>query len=183
LAYADIGAPEMKNVSYIQGFFMEFIGAVFLQLVYLYFVENENAPENTDGFSVGAMFGMCILSTNYFTGAAINPARALGPLILSFKFWLIPLYLFAPIVGSICGYLIYSYMLLELDTEVSRNLRDKKKAQKDLQNEQEERAKKILANKKFEEDNITELQVVSNRESKISLPDRPSEEFVTNEQL
>lgn len=172
----------MKNVSYIQGFFMEFIGAVFLQLVYLYFVENENAPENTDGFSVGAMFGMCILSTNYFTGAAINPARALGPLILSFKFWLIPLYLFAPIVGSICGYLIYSYMLLDLDTEVSRNLRAQKKAQQAQEQQQEEHAKQILAGKKFEEDNITEMQDVSNRQSKISIDGRPSEEF-TNDQL
>lgn len=172
----------MKNVSYIQGFFMEFIGAVFLQLVYLYFVENENAPENTDGFSVGAMFGMCILSTNYFTGAAINPARALGPLILSFKFWLIPLYLFAPIVGSICGYLIYSYMLLDLDTEVSRNLRAQKKAKQAQEEEQEARAKQLLAGKKFEEDNITEMQDVSNRQSKISMDGRPSEEF-GNDQL
>lgn len=132
---SSIGAPTLNGVSNIQGFFMEFIGAVFLQLVYLYFLENENAPENSDGFSVGAMFGMCVLSTNHFTGAMINPAKALGPLILSFKFWLIPLYLFAPVVGSISGYLIYNYMLLDLDTETTKIRKDRERAIKEKESQ------------------------------------------------
>ena len=149
---------------------MEFIGAVFLQLVYLYFVENENAPENTDGFSVGAMFGMCILSTNHFTGAMINPAKALGPLILSFKLWLIPLYLFAPLVGSISGYLMYSYMLLDLDTEATRLRKDNERAVKEQQVEKTEEVRLAGAPKRFKEDDgrrTQELAEVSKPESKV----------------
>ncbi len=146
---------------------MEFIGAVFLQLVYLYFVENENAPENTDGFSVGAMFGMCILSTNHFTGAMINPAKALGPLILSFKLWLIPLYLFAPLVGSISGYLMYNYMLLDLDTEATRLRKDNERAIKEQQQDKTEDGKLVAAPKRFKEDDGKKMQELS----EVSKPD------------
>lgn len=110
---------------------MEFVGAVYMQLVFLYFVENENAPKATDGFSVGSMFGICILSTNHFTGAAINPARAFGPLILSFKVWLIPIYLLAPVLGSIFGSLLYSYMLEDLGTELTKQRKRKEQAKKE----------------------------------------------------
>lgn len=151
---AEIGAPEIKDVSGLQGFFMEFAGAVFLQLVFLYFVENENAPKVTDGFSVGSMFGICILSTNHFTGAAINPARAFGPLILSLKIWLIPLYLLAPVLGSIFGSLLYSYMLEDLDTEATRQRKKRDQARKAAleAGEKSDKTQGLIQKKSFKED-------------------------------
>lgn len=152
---SDIGAPEIHNVSKIQGFFMEFVGAVYMQLVFLYFVENENAPKATDGFCVGSMFGICILSTNHFTGAAINPARAFGPLILSFKIWLIPIYLLAPVLGSIFGSLLYSYMLEDLGTELSKHRKRKEQAKKEAESSlQKPLAPQVKSS--FKEDEIEE---------------------------
>lgn len=140
-------------MSQLQGFFMEFAGAVFLQLVFLYFVENENAPKVSDGFSVGSMFGICILSTNHFTGGAINPARAFGPLILSLKIWLIPLYLLAPVLGSIFGSLLYSYMLEDLDTEATRQRKKREQLKKASQDpERSEKTVGLLKKTAFKED-------------------------------
>jgi Major intrinsic protein len=117
--------------------------------------ENENAPKATDGFCVGSMFGICILSTNHFTGAAINPARAFGPLILSFKIWLIPIYLLAPVLGSIFGSLLYSYMLEDLGTELSKHRKRKEQAKKDAESSlQKSLAPQVKSS--FKEDEIEE---------------------------
>ena len=146
---------------------MEFAGAVFLQLVFLYFVENENAPKATDGFSVGAMFGICILATNDFTGGAINPAKAFGPLIISLKIWLIPLYLLAPVLGSIFGSLLYSYMLEDLDTDATRLRKKKEQAKKNTQDtEKADKTQGLLPKKSFKEDEDFDDEDGADRETK-----------------
>lgn len=114
-----IGEPVKRaQMTWLQVILMEFIGALFLQFVYLYFTQNRAAPKNSSGFSVGAMFGMCIMATQYFTGAAINPARAIGPLLFSFKFLSLLIYTASTCSGSIAGYYVYKYMLEELDQEL-----------------------------------------------------------------
>ena len=42
-----------------------------------------------------------------FSGASVNPARALGPAIVSMDFAAIWIYLSAPFVGSVIGYLVH----------------------------------------------------------------------------
>lgn len=115
-----IGEPVKRDqLSWYQVIMMEFMGALFLQLVYLYFTQNRAAPKNSAGFSVGAMFGMCIMATQYFTGAAINPARAIGPLLFAFKFKPLLIYTASTCSGSIAGYFVYKYLLEELDQEMA----------------------------------------------------------------
>ena len=42
-----------------------------------------------------------------FSGASVNPARALGPAIVSGDFAAIWIYLTAPFVGAVVGWLVY----------------------------------------------------------------------------
>ena len=97
---------------------MEFTSALFLQMTYSYFVDNQAAPKGAAGFAVGAMFGMCIMTTQYFSGAAINPSRAIGPLIFTFDLWALLLYTTSTFAGSFAGFFIYDYLLEELDLEM-----------------------------------------------------------------
>jgi len=104
---------------------MEFMGSMFLQLVYLYFTQNKAAPKGASGFSVGVMFGMCIMSSQHFTGGAINPSRAIGPLIMSFKFKELAIYTVSTWGGSICGYFVYKYLLIDLNEEMEELIESK----------------------------------------------------------
>lgn len=48
-----------------------------------------------------------------FSGASVNPARALGPAIVSTDFAAIWIYLTAPFVGAVIGWLIYRVVSVE----------------------------------------------------------------------
>lgn len=48
-----------------------------------------------------------------FSGASVNPARALGPAIVSMDFAAIWIYLTAPFVGAIVGWLVYRVVSAE----------------------------------------------------------------------
>lgn len=119
IASSNLAPNKKADISWTQVIMMEFIGAMFLQLVYLYFTQNRAAPKDTGGFAVGAMFGMCIMATQFFTGGAINPSRAIGPLLFSFNFKALLFYLGSTCGGSIFGYYVYIYLLDELDDEMA----------------------------------------------------------------
>jgi aquaporin Z len=48
-----------------------------------------------------------------FSGASVNPARALGPAIISVDFASIWIYLTAPFVGAVLGWLVYRFLVTE----------------------------------------------------------------------
>ena len=48
-----------------------------------------------------------------FSGASVNPARALGPAIISLDFAAIWIYLTAPFVGAVVGWLVYRFLAAE----------------------------------------------------------------------
>jgi aquaporin Z len=48
-----------------------------------------------------------------FSGASVNPARSLGPAIISFDFAAIWIYLTAPFVGAVVGWLVYRFLAAE----------------------------------------------------------------------
>jgi aquaporin Z len=48
-----------------------------------------------------------------FSGASVNPARALGPAIISLDFAAIWIYLTAPFVGAVIGWLVHRFLAAE----------------------------------------------------------------------
>jgi len=64
------------------------------------------------GFPVAIAMGACILAGGEVTGAAMNPARVIGPYLLNWSWpsycWI---YFTAPIIGSVIGACLYEFVL------------------------------------------------------------------------
>jgi aquaporin Z len=61
--------------------------------------------------AIGLTLVFCILMGGPLTGASLNPARTLGPAIMTGNFDNIWLYFVVPILGSILAALLYTYLL------------------------------------------------------------------------
>ncbi len=56
---------------------------------------------------IGCALAACVLVAGPVSGGAGNPARALGPMIVSLKFYAVLAYIFGPIVGGVLGAVVY----------------------------------------------------------------------------
>ena len=62
---------------------------------------------NLAGLAIGLTLALCILVGGPLTGASLNPARTLGPALLTGNFADLWLYFVGPIAGSIAAALLY----------------------------------------------------------------------------
>jgi MIP family channel proteins len=81
-------------------FVVEFIGAFILQSTICKVVDDKIAPEKA-AIYVGLALTVAILFAGPVSGGAINPARALGPMIVSGKYTDFLEYIFGPISGAL----------------------------------------------------------------------------------
>ena len=105
------GAPSLGlGVSVIGGIILEAIMTFFLVLMVFGTIVDQRAPKMA-GFGVGLVVVLDVLVGGAFTGAAMNPARAIGPMIASgfFANWYV--YWIGPILGAIVAALIYKYII------------------------------------------------------------------------
>jgi MIP family channel proteins len=65
------------------------------------------------GFGVGLAIAIDIMAGGAFTGAAMNPARAIGPAIASMTFANWYVYWIGPILGAVIAALLYNYVILK----------------------------------------------------------------------
>lgn len=79
-----LGFPHLdSSTSKFSGFMMEAIGTFYLMLsIYVAAIERKESPA-VCGFVIGATLTLCIFAFGISTGGAFNPARTLGPAILS----------------------------------------------------------------------------------------------------
>ena len=68
---------------------------------------DKRVSKSITGLSIGGVIAVCSFVAGPFTGASMNPARTLGPAILSSNFNDIMIYLIGPILGAIIGLYIY----------------------------------------------------------------------------
>lgn len=72
----------------------------------------------TDYRAVGQMAGLAIGGTVWFEamfagpicGASMNPARSLGPALISGQLETVPAYIVGPVLGALCGALCYQFI-------------------------------------------------------------------------
>ena len=56
---------------------------------------------------IGLTLAACVLVAGPVSGGAANPARALGPMIVSLKFFSVWAYVLGPMVGGVLGAVVY----------------------------------------------------------------------------
>ncbi|CAL5206930.1 unnamed protein product [Lathyrus oleraceus] len=65
------------------------------------------------GFVAGIAIGLAVLITGPVSGGSMNPARSLGPAIMSWKFKDIWIYILAPNLGAVAGAQMFRFLRLQ----------------------------------------------------------------------
>ncbi len=104
------GTPTLSHsTNILQGIGLEAIMTFFLVFVIFETIVNKRAPR-LGGLMAGLTVVADVLAGGVFTGAAMNPARAIGPAIASMHFANWYVYWIGPIVGAVIAALIYNYV-------------------------------------------------------------------------
>lgn len=103
---------EFLGVTYprgsdIQSFILEFILSFFLMIVILLSTQKKDHTLLTPAVAIGMTVGLEALFAGPICGASMNPARSLGPAIVSGHFQSIWIYITAPVLGALTGSFIY----------------------------------------------------------------------------
>jgi MIP family channel proteins len=105
---ANWGAPRINTITVAQGTALELVMTFLLVLAVYGTAVDKRAPK-VGGFGIGMIVLGDVLVGGPFTGAAMNPARAMGPMLASLtlpSYWYI--YWIGPVIGSVLASLIYS---------------------------------------------------------------------------
>ncbi len=91
----------------------EFVGAFIFVFIVVSIATDSRPPAAAAGLAVGFALAAAVAIGGPITGGAVNPARALGPMIVAWTvtdFWV---YLLAPVVGSVLAAVLYDRFLAE----------------------------------------------------------------------
>ena len=114
-----LGRPELAaNTNLIAGLLAEALGAAILIITVVATAADRRAPAGWAGLGIGMALAVAIMIVGPATGAAVNPARAFGPDIVSIFFGAPPVdwvafivcYLIGPIIGGIGAAWLYARM-------------------------------------------------------------------------
>jgi glycerol uptake facilitator protein len=113
-----LGAPALAtNTNLLQGMIIEGLGAGILVFAVMASAVDKHAPAGWAGLTIGLTLGAIIMFLGPATGAAVNPARALGPDLVSWGFgvnisWVdyLVCYLIGPILGGIGAAYLYRFI-------------------------------------------------------------------------
>jgi glycerol uptake facilitator protein len=116
----NFGAPAVSDVfanGKGAGFLAEAIGVFVLLWAIMAMAVNPRAEKGWAGLIIGGTLGLCVLAFGELTGAALNPARAFGPALVSGEFGgagtFLLVYVLAPIVGGGLSGFAYTELVLK----------------------------------------------------------------------
>jgi glycerol uptake facilitator-like aquaporin len=99
-----------------QALAMETVITFILAFVVVSVATDERVPAAAAGPAVGFALAVGVLVGGPVTGGAVNPARALGPMILAGKFTGAWLYCVGPIAGAVLATLLYDRFVSRAET-------------------------------------------------------------------
>jgi len=105
LAYLGLTLPRGSNM---QLFIMEFILTFILMLVICGSAVHGKAIKSFAGLAIGLTVGLEAMFAGPITMASMNPARSLGPAIVSGNFETVWLYIVATILGALLAGLVFT---------------------------------------------------------------------------
>ncbi len=106
---AHVGAT-LPSGSDRQAFLWEVVLTFFLMLVIMAVATDTRAVGEAAALAVGGTVALCALVGGPVSGASMNPARSLGPALVSGDLDALWIYLLAPLVGASLGALAYQYL-------------------------------------------------------------------------
>jgi aquaporin Z len=106
------GTPSISpRVTFAQGVMLEALFTFFLMSGVMGTIVAKNAPR-IGGFGVGLTLIFAILVGGPLTGAALNPARAFGPAVISGNMTAQAAYWIGPILGGVIAALLWEHVIL-----------------------------------------------------------------------
>ncbi|KAM3192200.1 hypothetical protein ACQJBY_069429 [Aegilops geniculata] len=98
--FAPVTLPTGSN---LQSLVMEFITTFYLVFVIMAVATDDRASGQMAGLAVGATIMLNALFSGPVTGASMNPARSIGPALVSGKFKSLWVYILGPFAGGAAG--------------------------------------------------------------------------------
>ncbi len=86
-----------------------------LVLVIMAVATDDRVPAAAAGLAVGFALFAAVAVGGPITGGAVNPARAIGPMLVAGRFPMWGVYLLAPVIGGVLAALVYSRVLAPAD--------------------------------------------------------------------
>lgn len=100
----------LPAVELIPAFAVEVVATFFLMFVITSVATDARASGKLAAVAIGGTVALCALFAGPLTGASMNPARSLGPALVSGTFESLWLYLVAPLVGAAFGAFAYRFI-------------------------------------------------------------------------
>ena len=97
-----------------QAFALEAIATALVMLAYIGTISDTRGPK-LGGLAVGLASTVGFIAIGPLTGAGMNPARTIGPMLVSRAYEGLALYLTAPIVGAIVAAVAYRFLVLDAE--------------------------------------------------------------------
>lgn len=105
-------APDVGS---LEVFALEAIVTFFLVLVILSVATDERVDSAVAGIAVGFTLAVCVLVAGPLSGGAVNPARALGPMLVAGRLAAAWAYVLGPILGGLCAAFLYDRFLAQAE--------------------------------------------------------------------
>ena len=106
---AHVGAT-LPSGSQGQSFLWELVLSFFLMFVIMAVATDTRAVGEAAAIAIGGTIGLDAMFGGPISGASMNPARSLGPALVSGDLHALWLYLVAPVVGTSLGALAYQFI-------------------------------------------------------------------------
>lgn len=104
------------GVGFLQAVLVEIFITFILVFVVISVATDDRAPAGVAPIAVGSALAAAIFIGGPTTGAAVNPARALGPIIVAWNNWdLALIYIIGPIIGGILAAVLYDNFISKAD--------------------------------------------------------------------
>jgi len=107
-----LGTPQVAGS-------MTFTTATLLEALFTFFLVSavygtivSSQAQRVAGFAVGLVVVVCVLGGGVLTGAALNPARAFGPALVSWDWHAQAVYWIGPLLGAAAAAGLWRYLLL-----------------------------------------------------------------------
>jgi len=107
-----LGTPQVSGS-------MGLVGAIALEALFTFFLVSavygtavSPQAQRVAGFAIGLVVLVCVLGGGVLTGAALNPARAFGPALVSWDWHAQAVYWLGPLLGAAAAAGLWRYLLL-----------------------------------------------------------------------